>query len=91
MVKAFSYSFIESLTAEWQNGKGFSYSFQVSLCFVLLNLFNPYEWRQRIQRGEIKDQEETDDHFGVKESLWFAMSTLLLQGNFGKPYSLLKG
>jgi hypothetical protein len=54
--------------------------FQVSLGFILLNLFDPYEWRQRVQRGEIKDPEETDDHFGVKESLWFSFSTLVLQG-----------
>ncbi|XP_064645070.1 probable glutamate receptor [Lineus longissimus] len=60
----------------------------VSLGFILLNLFNPYEWRQRIQRGEIKDSEETNDQFGVKESLWFSYSMLVLQGYSKRPLSI---
>ncbi|XP_064645071.1 probable glutamate receptor [Lineus longissimus] len=60
----------------------------VSLGFILLTLFNPYEWKQRIQRGEIKDSEETNDTFGVKESLWFSYSTLVLQGYSKRPLSI---
>ncbi|XP_045204260.2 glutamate receptor 3-like [Mercenaria mercenaria] len=73
------FSFMEPLEAKIWICVVFAYS-SVSVGLFLVGRFSPFEWNSS-NSGPI------GDHFGILNSLWFAMGALMLQGSDSCPRS----
>ncbi|XP_074655380.1 glutamate receptor ionotropic, kainate 3-like isoform X2 [Tubulanus polymorphus] len=58
----------------------------VAALLTAFNYFHPYEYRARSRRGEVEDK--TNPGKAIKDSLWFAISTMFLQGFYRSPLSI---